>query len=278
MKIVWIILAVLLGLAVLWLIAIFCRRKKNAFSTLNAHNYAHRGLHDAKNGVPENSLLAFRLAVEHGYGAELDVHLTRDGRLAVMHDESLRRTAGVARDLRDMTEEELAACRLEGTDEKVPFLEEVLPIFEGKAPLVVEIKPCKGNHAELTRRTCELLDRYPKLDYCIESFDPRVLWWLRRHRPEIVRGQLSSNFMKERSGLALIVRFILTNLLTGFLTAPDFIAYNYDCRRNLSLRLCRAIWRVQEFSWTIRSAENAKTALDDGCLIIFEHCVPPEAQ
>ena len=68
--------------------------------------------------------------------------------------------------------------------------------------------------------------------------------------------------MKERSGLALIVRFVLTNLLTGFLTAPDFIAYNYDCRRNLSLRLCRAIWRVQEFSWTIRSAENAKTALD----------------
>ena len=222
--------------------------------------------------------MAFRLAVEHGYGAELDVHLTRDGRLAVMHDESLRRTAGVVRDLRDMTEEELAACRLEGTDEKVPFLEEVLPIFEGKAPLVVEIKPCKGNHAELTRRTCELLDRYPKLDYCIESFDPRVLWWLRRHRPEIVRGQLSSNFMKERSGLALIVRFILTNLLTGFLTAPDFIAYNYDCRSNLSLRLCRAIWRVQEFSWTIRSAENAKTALDDGCLIIFEHCVPPEVQ
>ena len=53
MKIVWIILAVLLGLAVLWLIAIFCRRKKNALSALNAHNYAHRGLHDAKNGVPE---------------------------------------------------------------------------------------------------------------------------------------------------------------------------------------------------------------------------------
>ena len=74
------------------------------------------------------------------------------------------------------------------------------------------------------------------------------------------------------------MRFVLTNLLTGFLTAPDFIAYNYDCRRNLSLRLCRAIWRVQEFSWTIRSAENAKTALDDGCLIIFEHCVPPEVQ
>lgn len=276
MKIVWILLAVLLGLGLLWLLAIFCRKKKNAFSALNAHNYAHRGLHNAKHGVPENSLLAFRLAVEHGYGAELDVHLTKDGRLAVMHDESLQRTAGIARDLCSMTADELAECLLEGTDEKVPFLEEVLPIFEGKAPLIVEIKPHKGNHAELTRRTCELLDRYPKLDYCIESFDPRVLWWLRRHRPEIVRGQLSSNFMKERSGLALITGFILTNLLTDFLTAPDFIAYNFASRRNLSLRLCRAIWRVQEFSWTIRSAEDAKTALDDNCLIIFEHCVPPE--
>ena len=173
MKAVWICLIVLLALGLLWLLMIFCKRKKSTFSALGKYYYAHRGLHDAKNGVPENSLLAFRRAVEHGYGAELDVHLTKDGKLVVMHDESLRRTAGVDRRLCDMTAEELAACRLEGTDEPVPYLEEVLPIHEGKTPLVVEIKPYKGNHAELTKRTCELLDRFPQLIYCIESFDPR---------------------------------------------------------------------------------------------------------
>ncbi len=276
MKAVWICLIVLLALGLLWLLMIFCKRKKSTFSALGKYHYAHRGLHDAKNGVPENSLLAFRRAVEHGYGAELDVHLTKDGKLVVMHDESLKRTAGVDRRLCDMTAEELAACRLEGTEEKVPYLEEVLPIFAGKTPLVVEIKPCKGNHAELTGRTCALLDRFPELEYCMESFDPRVLWWLRRHRPEIVRGQLSCNFLKDRNGLVLPAAFLLTNLMTGFLTAPDFIAYRFSDRKNASLRLCRRLWGVQEFSWTIRRAQDAKTALDDDCLIIFEHCVPGE--
>jgi len=276
MKAVWICLIVLLALGLLWLLMIFCKRKKSTFSALGKYYYAHRGLHDAKNGVPENSLLAFRRAVEHGYGAELDVHLTKDGKLVVMHDESLKRTAGVDRRLCDMTAEELAACRLEGTDEPVPYLEEVLPIHEGKTPLVVEIKPYKGNHAELTKRTCELLDRFPQLTYCIESFDPRVLWWLRRHHPEIVRGQLSCNFLRDRNNLLLPAAFLLTNLMTGFLTAPDFIAYRFSDRKNASLRLCRRLWGVQEFSWTIRRAQDAKTALDDGCLIIFEHCVPGE--
>ena len=276
MKAVWICLIVLLALGLLWLLMIFCKRKKSTFSALGKYYYAHRGLHDAKNGVPENSLLAFRRAVEHGYGTELDVHLTKDGKLVVMHDESLKRTAGVDRRLCDMTAEELAACRLEGTEEKVPYLEEVLPIFAGKTPLVVEIKPCKGNHAELTGRTCALLDRFPELEYCMESFDPRVLWWLRRHRPEIVRGQLSCNFLKDRNGLVLPAAFLLTNLMTGFLTAPDFIAYRFSDRKNASLRLCRRLWGVQEFSWTIRRAQDAKTALDDDCLIIFEHCVPGE--
>lgn len=278
MKAVWICLIVLLALGLLWLLMIFCKRKKSTFSALGKYHYAHRGLHDAKNGVPENSLLAFRRAVEHGYGAELDVHLTKDGKLVVMHDESLKRTAGVDRRLCDMTAEELAACRLEGTEEKVPYLEEVLPIFAGKTPLVVEIKPCKGNHAELTGRTCALLDRFPELEYCMESFDPRVLWWLRRHRPEIVRGQLSCNFLKDRNGLVLPAAFLLTNLMTGFLTAPDFIAYRFSDRKNASLRLCRRLWGVQEFSWTIRRAQDAKTALDDDCLIIFEHCVPGEKE
>ena len=91
-----------------------------------------------------------------------------------------------------------------------------------------------------------------------------------------MRGQLASNFIKDRNGLMLPAAFLLTNLMTSFLTMPHFIAYCFSDRKNVSLRLSRKLWGVQEFSWTIRSAEDARTALDDGCLIIFEHCVPEE--
>ena len=76
----------------LWVLALRCRKGHPALEQLRKFRYAHRGLHDAKNGVPENSMKAFRLAAEHGYGIELDIHLTRDGRLAVIHDESVDRT------------------------------------------------------------------------------------------------------------------------------------------------------------------------------------------
>ena len=52
-------------------------------------SYAHRGLHGA--GVPENSLAAFREAVLHGYGIELDLQLSRDGEIMVFHDYNLDR-------------------------------------------------------------------------------------------------------------------------------------------------------------------------------------------
>ena len=55
-------------------------------------NYAHRGLHRQDKSVPENSLEAFRAAVEHGYGVEMDVHLSADGALVV----TIRLTASAA--------------------------------------------------------------------------------------------------------------------------------------------------------------------------------------
>ncbi len=270
----WYGVLALLILVALWLLALRTKRRKYGFYGLAAYHYAHRGLHDAERGIPENSLLAFRLAVENGYGAELDVHLSKDGRLVVMHDESLLRTAGMEKNLCDCMAEELNSLRLEGTEEKIPYLEEVLPLFAGKTPLVIEIKAFRGNHAELTRRVCNLLKNYPELRFCIESFDPRVLLWLRRHRPDIVRGQLSCSFYRDRNGLTALTAFALTELLTNFLTVPHFIAYRYCDRKRPAPAICRKLWGVQEFSWTIQSEEDAEQALQDGALIIFEHCRP----
>ena len=57
-------------------------------------NYAHRGLHSRDKSVPENSLAAFRLAAEAGYGIELDIQLSKDGEVVVFHDDTLDRVCG----------------------------------------------------------------------------------------------------------------------------------------------------------------------------------------
>lgn len=264
--------AVLLCLFAVYLFLIRCRRNHPAWAVLTRFRYAHRGLHDKGHGIPENSLPAFRRAAKHGFGAELDVHLTKDGRLAVIHDDSLLRTAGVDVKASALTAAELAQFRLEGTNERIPFLEEVLPIFQGKAPLIVELK-VEGNAAALARSTCELLDQF-QVDYCMESFHPLAIRWLKKNRPDVCRGQLSQNFLKERSGLAWPVAFLMKNLLTGFLTAPDFIAYNLHHRKRLSLILARKVWGVREASWTIRTPEELSECEKAGCLAIFEGFVP----
>lgn len=274
MKLFLILLGTLLLLVLLWLCSLRAKKKTSDFYGLTAWRYAHRGLHSKEKGIPENSLAGFRLAVERGYGAELDVHLSKDGRLVVMHDDSLKRTAGVDRQVLDCTAEELRKLRLEGTQEPIPFLEEVLPVFEGKAPLVVEIKAQNGNHKILTEKVCKLLDEFPNLQYCMESFDPRVILWLRKHRPEIIRGQLSCKIVNHYEGNTNLITWLMTHLFFNFLTVPHFVAYCFEERKNLAFRVCKKIWKVQEFSWTIRNAENAKIALEEGAAIIFENFYP----
>ncbi len=267
------VLALLLALFLVYLILLACRKNHPAWATLERFRYAHRGLHDKEHGVPENSLAAFRRAADHGFGAELDVHLTRDGRLAVIHDDSLKRTCGADEKASELTSAELAQYRLEGTGEKIPFLEEVLPIFEGKAPLIVELK-VEGNAAALAEAACQLLDQY-QVDYCIESFHPLAVRWLAKHRPDVCRGQLSQNFLKgDHTGMGWLADFAMKNLLTSFLTTPDFIAYNLHHRNRLSLKLARKVWGVREVSWTIRTPEELAACEADECLSIFERFIP----
>ena len=77
-------LELLIILAAVYLFAIRCRSGHAGFEKLQGWGYAHRGLHG--HGVPENSMAAFQAALDQGYGIELDVHLLKDGNLAVMHD------------------------------------------------------------------------------------------------------------------------------------------------------------------------------------------------
>ena len=106
-----IILIVLLALDLLFTLALRCRKGHPKWELLKKYRYAHRGFHD-KPVIPENSLPAFRRAIEHGFGAELDVHLLKDGTLAVFHDSDLRRCANVDGQIEDLTLEEPRAATI----------------------------------------------------------------------------------------------------------------------------------------------------------------------
>ena len=263
-----------LFLLTVWLFFLNSRANHPSWAALEHRRYAHRGLHCSADSVPENSLAAFRRAIRHGYGAELDVHLLRDGSLAVFHDSALMRMTGRAGDIEALDAAELKRCFLGGTEETIPQLCEVLPLFEGTGlPLIVELKTYGGNYAALTERTMAELDRF-HVPYCVESFDPRCVAWLKKHRPEVIRGQLSCDFLKERGNLSLPMAFATTNLLGNIMAQPDFVAYKFEDKKNWAPRLCRKLYGAQGVYWTIRSKEDLETAEREGAIAIFERFIP----
>lgn len=262
----------LLVLVLLYLFALKGRTGNGKLSDLRGWYYAHRGLHS--DNVPENSMDAFSRALDAGYGIELDIHLMKDGNLAVIHDSSLKRTAGADVMIEDLTTEDLEHYRLEGTQEKIPTLTQVLELFDGKAPLIVELKSACGNHAQLSQRACEVLREYRGV-CCLESFDPRCISWLRRNQPQIIRGQLSENFLiDEKSNLPWIMKWIMSWNMANLVARPDFIAYRFDHRNHFSVKLCRKLWGIQGVCWTVRNLHDHKIAVQEGWIPIFEDYLP----
>ena len=258
-----------------WCLLLQPRRGQPGWEALGNVRYAHRGLHDLSKGRPENSMAAFRAAVERGVGVELDVHLMADGELAVVHDSDLTRLCGKTVCIEDLTAADLADYPLQGTAETIPLFRDVLALFEGKTPLVVELKAERGNANALTDAAMVLLGSW-KGTYCVESFHPGVLLRLKERYPEVIRGQLSQDFLKgsEVSGLSLASRFALTHLLTTALTRPDFIAYNWMDRANVSLRLMKKLYGVHEVAWTVWDRETMEWLDREGVPSIFEGFEP----
>ena len=259
--------AVLLGGALVF--ALQGRSGHKGLMQLRQFSYAHRGLH--RQGVPENSIAAFAEALEKGYGIELDVHLMKDGNLAVIHDSSLKRVAGAEVSIEDLCASDLDKYPLQNTAETIPLFQDVLSLFAGRAPLIVELKSVGENYQALCETACRMLDGY-KGAYCIESFDPRCIRWLRKNRPEIIRGQLSESF---RTGkMNPLLAFVMRWNLTSFWTKPDFIAYRFADRKHFTVSIMRSAWGVQGVSWTIRNLSDYEQAVNEGWIPIFENFNP----
>lgn len=272
--VIWILLLILVLLFLFYVWMLRPNLPRRDMQALTKVDYAHRGLwNDAR---PENSLSAFRAAVDAGYGIELDVHRTKDGVLVVHHDDNLQRVCGVNRRIAQSTLAEVRACHLHGTDEIVPTLDEVLSVVGGRVPLIVELK-VEQNVDSLCGAVRERMQRYSGA-WCMESFDPRAVQWFRKNAPEIIRGQLAFGLGGEAAhkGVKPTTAFFIATLMQHVMSRPDFLAYEAISEHglNLPMRLVRAMrpWMV---AWTIRSQQALDASREKYDIAIFEGFVPP---
>lgn len=265
-----------LGLSVT-IVVLFCiflfliaPKKDRGVNKFTRVKYAHRGLHNEKRA--ENSMSAFLTAANVGYAIELDVRLSKDGRLVVFHDSTLDRVCGVEGKVSDFTASELSKFSLNGTGEGVPLFTDVLAAINGKVPLLVEIKE-DGMSTDTAAAVCEVMKNYKGL-YLIESFSPFALRVVKKRLPNAYRGILSFRYLGERK-FRKPHFLVLQLLMANFYCRPHFIAYDHNHPRCISLKLIRAFFKVPILAWTVRSREEEVVAYNNGFdAVIFENYCP----
>ncbi len=158
-------------------------------------NVAHRG---ASGLAPENTIVAFEKAVELGADAlELDLHLTRDGELVVIHDETLDRTTDGRGPVHERSLDELKrldAGRWFGqafAGQRIPTLTEVLDRFAGTLPLALELKAGSAVFPGIEEAVVAALRRHSAVEQvAVASFDHFALLRLKEIEPALRTGML----------------------------------------------------------------------------------------
>ena len=238
----------------------------NLNSWLLEQPFAHRGLHDKTS--PENSLSAFSKAIEEGYAIELDVRMIADGTIIVFHDESLSRLTDNDGYVKFLNKTDLDLLTLKGSKEKIPTLEDVLSLVDGRVPLLIEIKN-EGKVGEQEKKILEVLKGY-KGKFAIQSFNPYVLEYFFKYAPDIPRGQLAGYFKGEK--LSFFKKYALKRmLLNNKISHPDFISYE---ARHLPNRYVKKYKKLHLLAWTVRSESDYLKVVKYCDNVIFEGFEP----
>jgi len=262
------LITILFLLLMLYIFIFSPSRRRGKMLQWKGSAFAHRGLHG--NGVSENSLTAFELACEHGFGIELDVQLSRDGVVVVFHDDDLLRMTGDARRVDQVDYEELRQIPLPDGN-AIPAFERVLQLVNGRVPLLVEIKNGRRN-SELCEKTLKLLRAY-KGRYIVESFNPLIVRWFRKHAKDILRGQLVTDMKGYMPQFGKTAAWLLASLALNFLARPDFVAYDVDCDF-AAPKLQRLLFKTPMACWTVKDIHRHHEAVEMGEMPIFEGYVP----
>ena len=273
MYVVWITLAAIVGLLAICF-AVFLAlirpssKHRKIMERYKGVKFAHRGLHDDK--MAENSMSAFAAAVECGYGIELDVRLSKDGELVVFHDDTLDRMTEVQGRVDSLTAEELAKLHLGGTEDGVPTFREVLDLVDGRIPLLVEMKEEVGKYG-VAKKTAEMLREY-KGEYIVESFNPLSLAHFGTLMPDVAKGLLCSNYLRNPKTRS-IQYFAVQNMLMNVHCKPDFIAYDHKEWKDAGITMIRTFYpKTPLVCWTLKTPEEEAAAKEHGFTsFIFEN-------
>lgn len=216
---------------------------------------AHRGLHNDK--LTENSMGAFKNAIEHGYIIETDVHLLKSGEVVVFHDNTLKRVCGKDVKISDLTLDDIRGENyLLPSGEHIPLFSEMLELVNGQVGILLELKFNGLGNYKLEEEVLKLI-KGKESWIAVQAFNPYTIEWFNKNAPEFKRGLLSLSF------LAIDVPLHWKKM------APDFVSFQVDGvgmikkyvkKRNAALLV-----------WTIRTKENLDTAIKNGVNnIIFE--------
>lgn len=230
---------------------------------------AHRGLHQ-EGIIPENSLASFMAAIQHNYAIELDINITADDQLVVFHDSNLKRMTGKEGKISEQKVTNLKDLLLLNTEQRIPLLEEVLELVNGRVPLLIEIKN-EGSVGKLETILCQKLQNYQG-EFAIQSFNPYSLAWFKQRAPQMIRGLLSTNFADQP--LPWYQRFLLKNLLLSGVSKPHFIAYDHRFLPNLPTQIAKSIFSLPLIAWTIRTEAELTQISPYVDNIIFEYILP----
>jgi len=227
---------------------------------------AHRGLW-SPDGPPENSLAAFQAACAAGYGIELDVQLSADGEAVVFHDDDLQRMTGVAGRIGDRTVGDLAALKLNGSDEGIPTLAETLALVGHRAMVHVELKTPYGQVGPLEQRVHDILIDHSG-PVCVIGFNPYSHAWFAERFPGVLRG-LDSYSYKQAPQMTEAQRKSFANLEHIAIARPHFLALGLDMLPSPKA----AAYREQGMpivAWTVRRPDQWEAIKDSCDNLIFE--------
>ena len=230
---------------------------------LFARPIAHRGLWGGE--IIENSLTAYKAAMDNGYPIEIDLFLTRDNEIVCFHDDNLYRMTGKNSKIYHNTLAKLKSLSLKGTAERIPTLQEVLSLIGGKVPLLIEIKDQPNDF--IVDKTVEILKNYGG-EFAVQSFNPFYIKRVKRLAPDFVCGILGTHAKKRERGR--ITNFVLKHLCFNFMIKPDFISYN---KKGLKF-VKRKAAKTPVIVWTILNEKERLSLPPFVKNIIFENFIP----
>ena len=207
--------------------------------------YAHRGLFDNKK-IVENTISAFKRALLDNFNIELDIRVTKDNKIVVFHDNNIKRLTGIDRLVKEMTYNELSNVKLLNTTDKIPLLEDVLKLVNGRVTLLIELKENFSNNT------------LKELNKLLLDYNGKVL--LQSFNPVIIRKMALTSLKRYKMGI------LLTNEYKGFKRALyDAFIYKYLIKQKYISYISSTkelIFKVKEvsskelFIWTIKTKEE----------------------